>query len=275
MIPDYECDAVYFSEWLERDYPEIYRDVAGILDRHRITWGIIPGTKDVWCRDYMPVQLDSGRFLCYRYAPDYLARPHLRRYVTDPLDVCRRMGLDIKETSLVIDGGNVVKAGDKVIMTEKVLSENPGFTIDALKREIEGLMECEAVFIPWDKEEKYGHSDGIVKPVSDRTVLLTNYRDYDAAYTEKVKDILSRHFEVLELAWRGAKHDPRNWAYINFLTVSNLIVLPALGIDEDGQAVEQIRQYYPACTVEQVNISRLLKDGGGLNCVSWCRQMPV
>lgn len=30
------------------------------------------------------------------------------------------MGINVKKSSLVIDGGNVVKIGDKAIMTEKV-----------------------------------------------------------------------------------------------------------------------------------------------------------
>ena len=49
-----------------------------------------------------------------------------REYMTDPLTICQDMGLNIKESSLIIDGGNVVKVGDWVIMTEKVLVENPG-----------------------------------------------------------------------------------------------------------------------------------------------------
>ena len=61
------------------------------------------------------------------------------------------------------------------------------------------------------------------------------------------------------------------YPYINFLTVGNLIILPALGIEEDEQALSQIKQYYPNCIIEQLNVSKLVKDGGGLNCISWCR----
>ena len=38
----------------------------------------------------------------------------------------------------------------------------------------------------WDKYEIYGHSDGIVKPLSDTTVLMTNYQDYDKEYSKEV-----------------------------------------------------------------------------------------
>ena len=49
--------------------------------------------------------------------------------------------------------------------------------------------------------------------------------------------------------------------------------MPVLGNDEDSQALEQIKGIYPDYQIEQLNISGLVKDGGGLNCISWCRQV--
>ena len=104
MIPDYECNAVYFSSWLKSDYPDIYNGLVRLLDRHHVAYALIPNTKDVWCRDYMPLQLDKNRFLCYKYRPDYLMKKAGdREYMTDPLTVCQDMGLNIKESLLIID----------------------------------------------------------------------------------------------------------------------------------------------------------------------------
>lgn len=272
MIPDYGCNAVYFSEWLKKDYSDIYKGLARILNKHNVAYDIISNTKDVWCRDYMPLQLDKERYLCYEYKPDYLMKnANNRKYITDSLNVCRDMQLNIKETPLIIDGGNVVKVGNKAIMTEKVFVENPSIDEDTLKKQMEKQMECEVVFIPWDRNEKYGHSDGIIKPISDNTILMTNYHDFDREYTNEVVKRLSSKFEIETLSYKVRKTAPESWAYINFLTVGKLIVLPALGKEEDEQALSQIKRYYPECLVEQLNISDLVKDGGGLNCVSWCR----
>ncbi|WP_195203920.1 agmatine deiminase family protein [Phocaeicola plebeius] len=271
MIPDYGCNAVYFSEWLKKDYSDIYKGLARILNKHNVAYDIIPTTKDVWCRDYMPLQLDKERYLCYEYKPDYLMNSASnRKYITDSLNVCRDMQLNIKETPLIMDGGNVVKVGNKAIMTEKVFVENPSMDEDMLKKQLEKQMECEVVFIPWDRNEKYGHSDGIIKPISDNTILMTNYHDFDREYTNEVVKRLSSEFEIETLSYKVRKIAPESWAYINFLTVGKLIVLPALGIEEDEQALSQIKRYYPECLVEQLNISDLVKGGGGLNCVSWC-----
>lgn len=272
MIPDYGCNAVYFSEWLKKDYSDIYKGLVRILNKHNVAYDIIPNTKDVWCRDYMPLQLDKERYLCYEYKPDYLMNSaRNRKYITDSLNVCRDMQLNIKETPLIMDGGNVVKVGNKAIMTEKVFVENPSMDEDSLKKQLEKQMECEVVFIPWDRNEKYGHSDGIIKPISDNTILMTNYHDFDRGYTNEVVKRLSCKFEIETLSYKVRKTAPESWAYINFLTVGKLIVLPALGKEEDEQALSQIKRYYPECLVEQLNISELVKDGGGLNCISWCR----
>lgn len=272
MIPDYGCNAVYFSEWLKKDYSDIYKGLVRILNKHNVAYDIISNTKDVWCRDYMPLQLDKERYLCYEYKPDYLMNSaRNRKYITDSLNVCRGMQLNIKKTPLIMDGGNVVKVGNKAIMTEKVFVENPSMDEDMLKKQLEKQMECEVVFIPWDRNEKYGHSDGIIKPISDNTILMTNYHDFDREYTNEVVKRLSSKFEIETLSYKVRKTAPESWAYINFLTVGKLIVLPALGKEEDEQALSQIKRYYPECLVEQLNISDLVKDGGGLNCVSWCR----
>lgn len=272
MIPDYGCNAVYFSEWLKKDYSDIYKGLVRILNKHNVAYDIIPNTKDVWCRDYMPLQLNKERYLCYEYKPDYLMNSASnRKYITNSLNVCRDMQLNIKETPLIMDGGNVVKVGNKAIMTEKVFVENPSIDEDTLKKQLEKQMECEVVFIPWDRNEKYGHSDGIIKPISDNTILMTNYHDFDREYTNEVVKRLSSKFEIETLSYKVRKTAPESWAYINFLTVGKLIVLPALGKEEDEQALSQIKRYYPECLVEQLNISDLVKDGGGLNCVSWCR----
>ena len=272
MIPDYGCNAIYFSEWLKKDYSDIYKGLVRILNKHNVAYDIIPNTKDVWCRDYMPLQLDKERYLCYEYKPDYLMNSaRNRKYITDSLNVCRGMQLNIKKTPLIMDGGNVVKVGNKAIMTEKVFMENPSIDDDTLKKQLEKQMECEVVFIPWDRNEKYGHSDGIIKPISDNTILMTNYHDFDREYTNEVVKRLSSKFEIETLSYKVRKTAPESWAYINFLTVGKLIVLPALGKEEDEQALSQIKRYYSECLVEQLNISDLVKDGGGLNCVSWCR----
>lgn len=273
MIYDSDSDEVWLSPWLRSEFPDIFAGLTATLEKYRVTCGTIPLTRDLWCRDYMPIQIDDGRFVCYSYRPDYLTKSSSdRRFITDSREVCRRLRLDAKYSDIVIDGGNVVKAGSRIIMTEKVFAENPGYERSSLVRELERLFECELLFLPWDRAEKYGHSDGIVKAVSDDTVLMTNYADFDADMAREIKRCLSASFHVEELRYDCRKKDSRSWAYINFLTVGNLIVLPLLGSEYDEPAFAQIETCYPNCTIVQLDVSRAIAAGGGLNCITWCRK---
>lgn len=61
MIPDYKANAVYMSVWIEKDYNEVYVALTKIFKKHHVAYGIIPATKDVWCRDYMPFATGCGQ----------------------------------------------------------------------------------------------------------------------------------------------------------------------------------------------------------------------
>lgn len=272
MIPDYNSNIVYLSPLLEKCHKQVYEDLTKILRKNDVAYDLIPRTKNIWCRDYMPLQLTEDCFLSYKYRPDYLIKNKIdKEYISDTKEICLYMKLNFKTTSLIIDGGNIVKAGNKVIMTEKVFAENSNISEKWLKQKIRKHLDCEVIFIPWDKNEKYGHSDGILKPIDDETILLTNYQDFDNEYYEEIKRKLSKKFRVETLQYNVKNKDSRNWSYINFLTVGNLIVLPQLGIEEDSHAFEQIKQFYPNYNIEKLNIVPIIKKGGRLNCITWCR----
>ena len=273
MIHDADANEVWLSPWLQHEFPDIFTGLTAILKKYRVACEMIPATNDLWCRDYMPIQIDDDRFVAYTSRPDYLAKHTCnRRFITDSHAICRELQLDAKYSDIIIDGGNAVKAGNRIIMTEKVFAENPGYERSSLIRELEQLFECELLFLPWDKAEKYGHADGIVKAISGDTVLMTNYADFDRAMAADMKQRLSAVFHVETLRYDCRKKDPRSWAYINFLTAGSLIVLPALNIEYDEPALRQIETYYPDCTIVQLDITQSVAAGGGLNCMTWCRK---
>lgn len=65
-------DHVMFSNLFVRHWPKLYRSLDDILTKNGIPHGTIMHTKDYWCRDYMPVQYDEGKFAQFIYNPDYL-----------------------------------------------------------------------------------------------------------------------------------------------------------------------------------------------------------
>ena len=258
---------VYFSQHLTAY--SCWANIKQALEENGITYGLLPNTKDVWARDYMPAY-SNGHYVSYIYNPDYLQNEKDKKYITDNIpEVFDFSNEDVISTKLVIDGGTVIMCGDKVIMTDKIFVENSILSKEEVIAEIERAFSAKLVVIPWDKEEEFGHADGMVRYVSENHVLLNQYKDIDPEFRQKLIDALSPYFsEISELEY-GKASSSQSWAHINYLQVDNYIFVPQLGIMTDNLALEQISKVFPTSKVVPVEVKGIVKKGGALNCVSW------
>jgi hypothetical protein len=222
----------------------------------------------------MPIQLEENLFLKYVYNPDYLKSA--QEYIPPYLSMIRSLKLKTKLTMFVIDGGNVVKFKDCVLMTDKVLVENCVRNELAFQCALEDLFEADVVFIPWDHYEMFGHADGMVRAIGHRHVLLNNYIDFDKNLRKEILERVTKEgFEVEELHYDMPRPSRYSWAYLNFLQVKNRIFVPGLGLEEDEKALEQIKAFFPSYKVILVpGCLELVRDGGALNCVTWNIRTP-
>ena len=262
MITAPQTTTAYFSNLLPKRCPTLYQSLDTILRERQVEYHLLPNTRDIWCRDYMPIQTDEKRFVFYKYNPNYLQKPHLKRMITDVTQIGEVECLQQVEAvtlDLVVDGGNVVKCGNKIVMTEKVFFENRDKSRDEVRRLLEEAFLCEIVFLPWDKVETYGHSDGIIHYAGGNRVLMTNYADSDADMARKFTRLLDKHFEVIRLEYNVKRKHRRSWAYINFLQIGNLVLVPQLGYP----------QALPQCEVIGIEALEAVRKGGALNCISW------
>ena len=281
MIADHETNVVYVADTLERKYPGVHRQLASILREHAIPMRVIPGTVDVWCRDYFPVQVAENRFVQFRYEPDYLTgkNHHLRADgeigLTLPwLKECRR-------SKIVLDGGNVVGWGGRAIVTEKVFRGNPGLSrkavTDGLKWEL-GLSEL--IFVPREPFDPIGHSDGMVCWLSEQTVLINDYSTVSGSFRHRIHWSLGRHqIDLVELPYEpqaggrdGIPTAAGNW--MNFLRVRNLLIVPVFGMKGDERVLGILREVHPGYGVEAVECRKLAEEGGLLHCVTWQAGCP-
>lgn len=296
MITDSQTNAVYFSALLPARCPVLNTHITEALWKRGVPFGYLAGTKDIWCRDYMPVQIDKGRLVSYSYTPDYLKGHH--RLQTDPeivLQVESNELLQVLPTSrkasvafdglhpipvmkpvvettkidIVMDGGNVVKCGDVVVMTEKVFAENKDKSRLEVEEVLRDAFQCDILFLPWDRKEYLGHSDGIVHYAGDGQVLLTNYNDFSPYFYRRFQKALEERFEVIPLQYKVKRKHARSWAYINYLQVGNLVLVPQLGTEEDEQALVQIGKAMPDCELVGIPALEAVRKGGALNCISW------
>lgn len=281
MITDAQTNFVYFSELLNLrpEFKAISTQLTNILDKHKISYGFLPETKDIWCRDYMPIQVSEKKFIEYRYDPDYLQSKKERSNKTYPDIVCDALQLKTIKTGLILDGGNVIKSDDIVILTDKVLIENKyqysqGQVVSILK----SLFEVSnVIFIPWDREnEEYGHADGMIRFNDDHKVLINGYfKEYNPKSKNAFFSALSDHnLDYTELNYNiSSPNDDLNWGYINYLQMKDLLLIPQFGIEEDLQVFNQISHVFPEYAakeqIDTIDASVIIKFGGALNCISW------
>ena len=276
MITDNLTTRVYFSSLLPEKCPILNAHIIEALQKRGIPYACLSGTKDIWCRDFMPIQIEEDRFVFYKYTPNYLRDKYGLQLQTNPIEVFQTEAnqlLPILQKALsldlVLDGGNVVKCGNKIVMADKVFLENKDKSQTEVQRLLEEAFRCDIVFLPWDKRERYGHSDGIIHYLGDNRVLMTNYPDFDNTLALDYLRILEKHFDVITLKYNVKRKHERSWSYINFLQVGHLVLVPQLGIPEDEQALEQISAVMPACEVVGIPALEAVRRGGALNCISW------
>ena len=274
VLADIDTDTVYFSNYLPKECPNLYKNLKQILTDNNVDFRMLKYTEDIWCRDYMPIQTGDNRFVSYKYFPNYLNDAGNRKFITNVKKVGNvdflKWGDNVVDLDLIIDGGNVVKCGNKIVMTEKVFVENKDKSRDDVQKMLIDAFECEIVFIPWDREEIYGHSDGVIHYLGGNRVLMTKYEQFDADMAKKFRQVLDKHFEVVSLKYDVETLNDNSWVYINYLQIGKLVLVPQLGIPEDQQALQQIRAYLPECNVIGVpDAMEAVDKDGALNCISW------
>lgn len=269
----------------EEGHPVFYRNLLNLLESLGIPTKELKKTNDYWVRDFMPTQLSKNEFMSYRYFPDYLVEsnnPDDRKTITDYTKVLQGMGISCRSTKLIIDGGNMVSCGPYIVMTDKVFKENGKSKEDvSFKTLLEDELGHPVIIIPWtmhgkfdsDATDKYGHSDGFVRWCGGNRVLMGNHGDEYPHESATIKAILeSSGFNVTEMKFRDKVLHPcisLNWAYINFLQVGNIIVLPKFNIEEDCIAYNYVQEAFPDCAIYLIEMKDIALKGGAMHCISW------
>ena len=270
MLSHFETDKVFIAKGLNSaSYYRAANSLVTALENQHVEWGQLPCTDSplhIWVRDYMPMQVSKNKFVRFNYSPDYLR--NYPEYKPDTSAILSALDLTVVDSDLVVDGGNVVSCGDKVIMTNKIFRENPQVSQSELVDSLRRLLEAEIVLIPEDVYEEYGHADGMVRYMGEGNVLLNNYCDFDNALRKKLLAALKPHFNIIELHY-GTFTD-RSWAYLNFLHVGQHLFVPLVGDGLGETALKQISEAYPECECHPVfNCESIVNEGGALNCCTW------
>ena len=278
-------DFVYISDKLKEFYPGTYKRLIKLFDKLKIEWAEVKGTKDIWIRDYMPIQIAEDRYLVYKYDPDYLKQTG-KKYLTNSHTIYKKVLHNYywQDINIILDGGNVVSGSAYYgsihrILTDKVFRENGKEPYDPDFCEyLRKAFHSDIIFLPWtcDKStdtnaDVYGHADGMVRWTGGDNILMSNIRDFNPEEADEIINRLEKEgFCVTEMLFDvPTPNKDYNWAYINYLEVGDNIIVPTFGIPEDKQALKYIRDLHPLSKVKGFRMRDIARNGGALHCITW------
>jgi agmatine deiminase len=275
MTGDSQTNFLYLADSLPVKYPAFYNALKLLIEEQGIRHGLLPGTRDVWAVDYMPIQLSNGEFIQFTYSPDYLRNSKTwRKTISDVDAICRSINIKTKKSEIILDGGNLIRAGKKAILCDKIFSENPGIPQSELIGKLMDLLQVEELtLIPTDPEDFTGHADGLVRFYDEDTVLVNDYGEEESSFKHALESALTKAgFRLIRVPYNpyeNASKDDAIGTYLNFLQMTGFLLIPVFDKQEDEQALRLFEQLYPKLDIRTVNSSAIARDGGLLNCISW------
>lgn len=262
---------LYFSSLLKtmEKYKPAGERLFAALAAHRISYGFLENTRDIWMRDFMPVRTGTGKYVSFRYEPSYAEKPD------EKTDYRQDLGGTFPLEPIVysrvnLDGGNVVFSPSKMkaVVSDRVVLENEGYSRAALTEELERLLEAQVIIIPSLRSDMTGHADGMVRFVDEHTVV-GNRTPYRSGLEARIKAVLREQgIDTIDFPYFGSPKDSAVGCYLNFLETEQGLVLPVFGADMDSEAVAAAENIFRRPVIP-VNINEIAEQGGVLNCISW------
>ena len=274
MLTDSQTNKLFLADCLQSKQPNFFQRFEKVLNDCNINFHFLPGTKDIWAVDFMPVQISTDKFVQFTYNPDYLQPKKYQKTISNVDSICKAINLTTTKSKLIVDGGNVSRTTDKVIMCDKVFHENKHISERELIKQLKDLFEVDKLFfVPWDINDFTGHADGMVRFIDSNTVLINDYSKENAEFQRCFR--MSLHnagLDWIELPY-NQPNDPTlisaKGLYLNYLQMKQAVIVPTFKSKYDEQAVKVLEKVFKGQTIATVDSNELADEGGILNCITW------
>ena len=273
MIIDNETNKLFLADCLPEKQPEFFPRFQNVLKDCNISVHLLPDTKDIWAVDYMPVQISKDKFVQFAYNPDYLQLKKYQKTISDVDSICTAINLKPVKSTILVDGGNVSKTTDKVIMCDKVFRENKHISERKLISQLEEFFQVDKLyFVPWETNDFIGHADGMVRFIDNDTVLVNDYPEDRRFQTSFRMSLHNAGLNWIELPYNPPNDPTRVSAeglYLNYLQINRTIIMPTFQCKYDEKALKILEQVFKGQTIMTVDSNELAEEGGILNCITW------
>ena len=275
MIIDSQTNFVFIADTLSSKYPEFAKELIPKLERAKIPFGILPNTKDAWAVDFMPVQVSESKFVRFSYRPDYLISTKTWSKTISDVDlICDSIGVQTVKSDIIIDGGNISKWSDRLLMTTKVFTENKSIPELELIEQLKNLLEINDIFfVPVEKGDWLGHVDGMARFIAKDTVLINDFaKEEQKSYIDFLAALHNSGLKWKTFPYNPYDNEDYNDAsglYLNYLELENHLILPIFGKESDEAAIEKSKEIFPSKEVITVTGSEPARQNGIVNCLTW------
>jgi agmatine deiminase len=269
----------FLSDKLLDRHPGLANAIFTICRRENAFVRILEGTNDIWIRDYMPIVLPSGKMVQFTYSPSYL-KNGFEHLITESGLLYEQFGFPIKRTQLIMDGGNYVRAGNKILICDRVLKENPTILPEEIKSRLKFMLDAEEVILlPTHPNDPIGHADGIVAAINSKHILVNELEEGATKNENEFHEVLCtalKHngFRItkcfVDIPENGYID---NWdargSYLNFTCIGNTLVLPVYQNTNTTRLLNFFIPLFPKKKFWLVNCEQIAKEGGALHCATW------
>ena len=229
---------------------------------------------DIWIRDFSP--LVTAKNIKFDFKPNYLSSYDANYIDNSFRNWYQSTGLQYDNNHpLIIDGGNFVwNRKDKAIITERVFTDNPGYTLYQIDSILKNLLNLQEIcYLPEESGDLTGHSDGMVMFVDTNKIFVNTYTE---PFRTQVLNAISTYLTNVSVTEVVYPYDTSTWngwpsacgIYLNCLITENYIYMPVYGLPDD-LVMQNLIQTNSGKQVIAIDASSVCYMGGSVRCLTW------
>jgi agmatine deiminase len=159
-------------------------------------------------------------------------------------------------------------------MTDRIFIDNPTIERKKLIKKLEQLFQIDKlVFVPEQPFDFTGHSDGMVRFIDSKNVIINDYSkekpEFSRAFEIALHNAGLNYEKIPYNVYENPSNDYANGDYINYLQMENIVIVPTFNFNEDDLAVRQLEQIFSSKKVVTIDGNEIANNGGIINCITW------
>ena len=250
-------------------------------------------TDDVWIRDYGPI------FLKHKSEGSLISSDWLFNAWGGKFDLFQKDNavpkwlsgqLDIENISYpkILEGGAIETNGEGFLCTTKSVLKNPNRKLQDTAINWDDLL-CQSLGVEtvlWFEQGLYnddtdGHIDNVLRFAPGHRILYANETNQESPNFVPLKEIQAQLESYAKGPLKGYEFhalpvpDPifvdgamASASYVNYLILNEAVIVPSFGQAKDKEALSIIKSCFPDREVIGFNCLEIIREGGGLHCMS-------